>query len=105
MKHGKFYKILLIQKYNKMAIATFTNKEIILTDHDIFMIKNHGGLCIASSTDVFKRSQIDFSDIEKLNGVFKSFKWGSDSDRKYRKTAINKAIKTFASNTLQYITI
>lgn len=88
-----------------MAKATFTSKEIILNDHEIQMIKQYGGLCLASSEDVLKRSKIDFDDIERLNNTFKNLKWGSDADRKYRKSSINKAIKTFASNTLNYITL
>jgi len=88
-----------------MATATFTTKEIILNDHEIQMIKIHGGLCLASSEDVLKRSKIDFDDIERLNNVFKNYKWGSDTDRKYRKSSIKKAIDKFSRNTLQYITI
>lgn len=88
-----------------MAIATFTTKEIILNEHEIFMIQNHGGLCLASAKDVLLRSKIDFDDIERLNNVFKSYKWGSDADRRYRKSSINKAIQKFASNTLNYITL
>ena len=87
-----------------MATATFTTKEIILNDHEIQMIKNHGGLCLASSEDVLKRSKIDFDDIERLNNVFKTYRWGSDTDRKYRKSSIKKAIDKFSRNTLQYIT-
>jgi len=88
-----------------MATATFTTKEIILNEHEIFMIKNHGGLCLASSEDVLKRSKIDFDDIERLNNVFKTYRWGSDTDRKYRKSSIKKAIDKFSRNTLQYITL
>lgn len=88
-----------------MATAKFTNKEIILNDHEIQMIKQYGGLCLASSEDVLKRSKIDFDDIERLNNVFKTYKWGSDADRKYRKSSINKAIRIFATNTLNYITL
>lgn len=88
-----------------MAVANFTTKEIILTEHDIFMIKNHGGLCLAASKDILLNSKIDFDDIERLNGTFKNYRWGSDADRKYRKSSINKAIKTFATNTLNYITL
>ena len=88
-----------------MATATFTTKEIILNDHEIQMIKQYGGLCLASSEDVLKRSKIDFDDIERLNNVFKTYRWGSDADRKYRKSSINKAIRTFATNTLNHITL
>ena len=88
-----------------MATATFTTKEIILNEHEIFMIKNHGCLCLASSEDVLKRSKIDFDDIERLNNVFKTYRWGSDTDRKYRKSSIKKAIDKFSRNTLQYITL
>lgn len=94
-----------ILNYTIMAIATFTSKEIILTEHEILMIKNHGGLCLASAKSVLERSKLDFDDIERLNNVFKKYRWGSDADRKYRKQAINKAINLFASNTLNYITL
>lgn len=86
-----------------MATAKFTTKEIILNEHEIQMILNHGGLCLASAEEVFKRSKIDFDDIERLNNVFKNYRWGSDADRKYRKSSVNKAIRIFASNTLNHI--
>ena len=87
-----------------MATATFTTKEIILNDHEIFMIKNHGGLCLASSEEVLRRSRIDFDDVERLNGVFKNYKWGSDKDIRYRKSSLKNAIDKFSRGTLQYIT-
>lgn len=86
-----------------MATAKFTMKEIILNDHEIQMIKTYGGLCLASAEEVFKRSKLDFDDIERFNNVYKNYRWGSDADRKYRKSSVNKAIRTFASNTLNYI--
>lgn len=88
-----------------MATAKFTTKEIILNDHEIQMITKYGGLCLASSEDVLRRSKIDFDDIERLNNVFKKYKWGTDADIKYRKSSLKKAIRTFASNTLSHITL
>ena len=88
-----------------MAKATFTTKEILLTEHDIFMINTHKGLCLASAKSVLSNSNIDFNDIERLNGVSKSYKWGSDADRKYRKQSINQAIDKFSKNPLNYITL
>lgn len=87
----------------KKVNSKFTNKEIILNEHEIYMIKNHGGLCLASAKDVLQRSKIDFDDIERLTNTFKNYRWGSDADRKYRKSLINKAVKLFATNTLEYI--
>lgn len=97
--------LFIKQNIKVMAKATFTSKEIVLNEHEIFMIKNHGGLCLASTISVFKKSNIDFSDIESLNNVFRKHKWGSDADRKYRKSAINKALNSFSKNALNYITL
>ena len=88
-----------------MALANFTTKEIILSEHDIFMIENYGGLCLATSKDILLNSKINFEDIERMNGTFKKYAWGSEDFIKYRKKSVNKAIKNFATNTLNYITL
>ena len=49
-----------------------------------------------------ERNRIIFDDIERINNHYEEHRWGSDTDRKYRKTAINKAIKKVAANPLSY---
>lgn len=88
-----------------MAKATFTTKEVILNNHEIFMIETHGGLCLASAKSIFTNSKIDFDDIERLNGIFKNHKWGSDADRRYRTKSINQAVNSFSKNPLKYISL
>ena len=89
----------------KTITAKFTTKQIVINEHELNMITNKNEMCLASAKDILMRSGIDFDDIERLNNVFKNHKWGSNADRKYRKAAINKAVKAFATNPLNYLSL
>jgi len=87
----------------KTINAKFTNKKLSLTHSDILTLLEHGELSYASVESIFERSKISFDDIEAINKETKNFVWGSDADRKYRKSAIKKAILKFAANPFEYI--
>lgn len=41
--------------------------------------------------------------IEQINERYESHRWGSNADRKYRKSAVNKAIQKVAANARDYL--
>ena len=50
-----------------------------------------------------RRSNLTFEDIESINNHRENHRKGSNADRKYKKPAINKAIKIIAANAINYI--
>lgn len=50
-----------------------------------------------------ERNQLNFDHIERINGHCESHRWGSDTDRRYRKAAVNRAIKAVAANPAAYL--
>ena len=50
-----------------------------------------------------ERNRLNFDDIERINNRYESHKWGSDADRRYRKAAVNRAIKAVAANPAAYL--
>ena len=76
--------------------------KITWTEEEKAIIKKYGELCPAVAEKAMERNCINFDDIERINNHYEEHKWGSDTDRKYRKTAINKAIKKVAANPLSY---
>ena len=79
-----------------------TMKSIIWDDAELASIRIHGETCPAVARQAMERSNINFDDIEEINGVSKEYRWGSDADRKYRKSAVNKAVRKVASDPLSY---
>lgn len=58
-------------------------------------------LCSCKKT--MERSNLNFNDIERINNHYENHRWGSDADRKYRKSAINKAIAKISANVKDFI--
>ena len=77
-------------------------KKIQWTEEELKSIKEHGETCITVARQAMERSQINFDEIEQINDHYESHEWGSNADRKYRKSAINKAIAKVAGNPLAY---
>lgn len=50
-----------------------------------------------------ERNRLNFDDVEQINNHFESHRWGSDTDRRYRKAAVNRAIKAVAANPAAYL--
>ena len=74
------------------------------TAEEIERIHLHGGeCCLAVAEAAMRRSHLNFDDIELINRYSESHRWGSDADRRYRKRAINQAIKYVAAHAIQFI--
>ena len=69
---------------------------------ELEIIKRQGEVCQAVARVAMERSGINFDHIEQINEHFESHVWGSNTDRKYRKSAINKAIAKVCANPLMY---
>ena len=78
-------------------------KKIQWSEHELKMIEEHGGVCLASARAAMERSKINFDDIEDINGHYESHRWGSNADRAYRKRAVNKAVAYVASHAREFI--
>ena len=78
-------------------------KKIIWNQSEIETINKYGEICEAMAREAMTRNNINFDDIEKINGHYESHNWGSDTDRKYRKSAVNKAVKKVAANPMNYV--
>lgn len=57
----------------------------------------------AMARECMSRNGINFDDIEDINGHYENHRWGSDADRRYRKSAVTKAIAKVAANPADYI--
>ena len=77
-------------------------KKLEFNEHESECIKLHNCLCFAVAEECMKRNELNFDDIEEINNHFENHRWGTNADRKYRKSAINKAIEKVALNPLQY---
>lgn len=77
-------------------------KKIIWSEVELILIKKQGETCVAVAREAMIRSGLNFDDIEQINEHYEIHTWGSNIDRKYRKSAITKAIKKVAANPLKY---
>ena len=77
-------------------------KRIQWTESEMKSIQEHGETCPAIARAAMERSGLNFDDIERINEHFENHTWGSNTDRRYRKAAINKAIQKVCSNPLQF---
>lgn len=66
-------------------------------------LENFGEWCPAMARACMERNRLNFDDIERINNRYESHKWGSDTDRRYRKAAVNRAIKAVAANPAAYL--
>lgn len=78
-------------------------KKIQWTEREREFILEHGEVCIAVAQSAMERSRLNFDDIEDINQHYETHRWGSNADRKYRKSAINKAIQKVAANARDYL--
>jgi hypothetical protein len=78
--------------------------KITFSDSEMETIRQHGELCPAIAREAMERAKLNFDDIERINDHYETHRWGSDTDRKYRKSAINKAIHKVAGNPLKFAT-
>lgn len=72
------------------------------TEDELQSINLHGETCDAVARAAMQRSGINFNDIERINEHYETHRWGSDADRRYRKAAVNKAVRRVAANPLLY---
>jgi hypothetical protein len=77
-------------------------KKVIFTPAELETIREHGVTCEAVARAAMERSGFNFDDIERVNEHYEEHRWGSDTDRRYRKAAVNKAIRRVAANPLAY---
>lgn len=78
-------------------------KKITFTESELQTIRKHGETCQAVAREAMTRSGLSFDDIEQINNHYEVHNWGSNTDRRYRKTAVNKAVAIVAKNPLDYI--
>lgn len=77
--------------------------EIKWTEQERQFIKERGETCFAVAYEAMRRSNLTFEDIESINNHRENHRKGSNADRKYKKAAINKAVKIIAANAINYI--
>lgn len=78
-------------------------RKIVFTDTEMAGIRERGETCPAVAREAMVRSGLSFDDIEQINNHYESHNWGSDTDRRYRKLAINKAVARVAARPFDYI--
>jgi len=78
-------------------------KRITFTESELLTIRQHGETCQAVAREAMTRSGLSFDDIEQINNHYEVHNWGSNTDRRYRKTAVNKAVARVSKNPLEYI--
>ena len=78
-------------------------RKIKWTKEEVDRIKANGGeTCAAVARAAMERSELSFDDIEDINEHYENHRWGSNTDRAYKKRAVNKAIMKVAENPLKY---
>ncbi len=66
-------------------------------------LDTYGEWCPAMARACMERNRLNFDHIERINNHFENHRWGSDTDRRYRKAAVNRAIKAVADNPAAYL--
>lgn len=62
-----------------------------------------GEWCPAMARACMERNRLNFDDVEQINNHYESHRWGSDTDRRYRKAAVNRAIARVAADPRAYL--
>lgn len=62
-----------------------------------------GEWCPAMARACMERNRLNFDHIERINNHFENHRWGSDADRRYRKAAVNRAVKAVAADPRAYL--
>lgn len=66
-------------------------------------LEKFGEWCPAMARECMNRNGINFDDIEDINNHYETHRWGSDADRRYRKSAVAKAVAKVAATPQDYI--
>lgn len=66
-------------------------------------LDTYGEWAPAMARACMERNRLNFDDIEIINDRYEAHRWGSDADRRYRKAAVNRAIKAIAANPAAYL--
>lgn len=66
-------------------------------------LDTYGEWAPAMARACMERNRLTFDDVEQINNHYESHRWGSDTDRRYRKAAVNRAIKAVAANPAAYL--
>lgn len=88
--------IVEIEPAPKMPILTINQQEREA-------LEKSGEWCPAMARECMNRNGINFDDIEDINNHYETHRWGSDTDRRYRKSAVAKAVAKVAANPRDYI--
>ena len=66
-------------------------------------LDTYGEWSPAMARACMERNQLNFDHIEQINNHYESHRWGSDTDRRYRKAAVNRAIARVAADPRAYL--
>lgn len=66
-------------------------------------LDTYGEWSPAMARACMERNHLNFDHIEQINNHYESHRWGSDTDRRYRKAAVNRAIKAVAADPRAYL--
>ncbi len=88
--------IVEIEPAPKMPILTINQQEREA-------LEKFGEWSTAMARECMSRNGINFDDIEDINNHYENHRWGSDADRRYRKSAVTKAVAKVAARPADYI--
>jgi hypothetical protein len=77
-------------------------KTIIFNENEIEAINQNGEICEYVARRAMERSCLSFDDIERINDHYETHSWGSTADRRYRKSAVYRAIQKVCRSPKQY---
>ncbi len=81
--------------------------KIIFTDAQILEMPKNPKTGLPETTrdnakEAMRLADISFDDIERILDHYEEHRWGSDADRRYRKSAVAKAVARVASDPTRY---
>ncbi len=77
--------------------------KLTINDQEREALEQHGEWCFAMAKSCMERNGLNFDDVEQINNHFETHRWGSDADRRYRSSAVKKAVRKVAENPAAYI--
>lgn len=66
-------------------------------------LDTYGEWSTAMARACMERNKLNFDHIERINDHYETHRWGSDTDKRYRKAAVNRAVASVAANPGAYI--
>ena len=66
-------------------------------------LDTYGEWSPAMARACMERNRLNFDHIERINNHYENHRWGSDTDRRYRKAAVNRAVKAVAAEPRAYL--